>query len=721
MSRILAAVYVATLILCAAKFALAQVPDDDGDVVKINTSLVQLDAVVTDQKGQPVTDLKKADFEIWQDGRRKEITNFSFVNTSIRATSAEASQKLRNESTLAPTRQRPNRTGRIITFVVDDGNCTSSLTGMDLARKALRKFVTKQMFPSDMIAIYRTRSGSGLLQQYTSDKAQLLKVIKKIRWLPAIGCSNTGDFFSAARQNDSLQEDEADPDDPNDDGVTPYERERQQNQTADDRNRDDQIVGTLGVLRYIVKGLDRIRGRKVVFLMSDGLPTLDEKGNSRQARELLGRLTEEANRSSVVLNTIDVRGVLTPGMITAADDIKLQKRNWDIQKSRTEQLSAARRNQYRSGQDSLTFLADETGGKFYRGSNDLSVHLQKAMDIEKGYYLLGYEPDEETFRGTTFHKIEIKLKRPELKVFSRRGFVGREDSKKISNRSGRGKLYDAIVAPLPNAGLGLRLSAYFLNTKKGGNFVRSLMHIEGKNIAFVVGQTGLKRAVFDVVAVTLDKNNGVVDEFTRTHSVSLEEKAIPFVRKYGLTYTTDVAVKKPGVYNFRVAVRDANSDQIGSATQVIEIPKLKKGRLYLSGLTLGEVDQNGRFDPPSSKSPENAVALIGTKGSPEIRTFKAGSRVGYSYVIYNAKSDSQTGEPRLSVTMNLFKNGKLVARGAPRAARLGLQSDWTRTKLKGYLRLAPGFVQADYAIQIIVRDLVAKRTSSQWIDFEIEG
>src|ERR1700749_2877602 len=53
--------------------------DDDGDVVRITTNLVQFDAVVTDKKGQQVTDLQPEDFEVSINGKRQTITNFSYV------------------------------------------------------------------------------------------------------------------------------------------------------------------------------------------------------------------------------------------------------------------------------------------------------------------------------------------------------------------------------------------------------------------------------------------------------------------------------------------------------------------------------------------------------------------------------------------------------------------------------------------------------------------
>jgi hypothetical protein len=61
----------------------------------------------------------------------------------------------------------------------------------------------------------------------------------------------------------------------------------------------------------------------------------------------------------------------------------------------------------------------------------------------------------------------------------------------------------------------------------------------------------------------------------------------------------------------------------------------------------------------------------------------------------------------------------VVTEGPPQAAQLELQADMTRINDYGYLRLQPEILAGDYALQIVIRDLTAKITTSQWIDFEV--
>jgi hypothetical protein len=495
------------------------------------------------------------------------------------------------------------------------------------------------------------------------------------------------------------------------------EDDRRTREASEDFSRNNQVEGTIGVLRYVVRGLEQVNGRKVVFLLSDGMPFRSRDGKFLSAVDVLRDLTDLANRSSVVFNTIDVRGMFSTSMIEARDDVSTIAAS-DVNAS--DKVITTRAAEVRNTQDGLFFLARETGGNFYQNQNFLDVPVRRALSLEKGYYLIAYQPDDETFKGKNFNKIEIKLKRPELKVTSRAGFLGKtEEVAKAKNRTNESELYEAIVAPLPRAGLNLQLTAFFGNTPTEQSFVRSLTHLEGSEITFVDEPNGFKKAVFDVVAVTLNEKNEVVDEFTRTHTFKIEAAAISLIKQNGLIYTTDVPVKKAGTYNFRVAIRDAASRMLGSASQIVQVPDLKKSKLFLSGLTIAQVDQNGKFSVPSAVKPENAISLTASTAVPAIRRFRRGAVLAYAYTVYSAQLDKTTNQPKLSIQMNLYHDGKLMLEGKPQPADLEKQPDWSRIKDYAYLRLNPNVQSGDYVLQILVKDLLANQTTAQSVDFEI--
>lgn len=686
--------------------------NEENEVVKISTSLVQLDAVVTDKEGHPVINLMADDFEIWQDGKPQKITNLVYINRITRSEKLAQTQtivsptKEKNAPLLPPVSTRSAEFGRVLTFVVDDGNCAVTQLGMIAAKDGLEKFVKEQMLPNDSVAIYQTRNGSSLLQQYTSDKTRLLGITKKIRWYPPNGIcgSIAGGNYEPVQNNANEKLPDA-----------------AQRESIEASTNDRQIAGIIGVTRYAINGLRQIGGRKVIFIMSDSLPLMFGKRENieiSRATSAIKELTDLANRTSVVLNTIDVRGLTNSSMLEAADDPEGLAREGG--EKGAENFIASRNlsdTQRRSG---LTTLAIETGGKFFENTNSLEVPIQKALDLEKGYYLLGYQPDEETFKGKSFHKIEIKLKRPDLKISSRAGFYGVTDNEiRPKSRGGDSELYNALVSPLPNADMNVRLSAYFANTPNKGNFIHALLYIDGREITFADSANGNKKVIFDLVAVTLDAKNKVIDDSNSTQTIQIPTDKVAEIQRNGLIYTLDVPVKKEGIYTFRTALRDATAKRIGSSSQVIEVPDLKKDKLYLSGLIISGVDSNGKILESETAANKNVFSSVVSKSVPAIRQFRRNTIVGYAFTIYNAKIETAANQPKITIQTNLYSEGKLITQGTPQTAQIEKQADLTRINDYGYLRLNQNLLPGDYALQIIVRDLQTNQTSSQWIDFEV--
>jgi len=721
---------VALFILCIPAFAQQQTPTpsaspgSDSDVVRITTKLVQFDVVVVDKDGKQVRDLTADDFQVLQDGKPQPITNFAYVNTEppSKGTTGGSTGSVPAAATTAK---------RILTFVVDDGNCAATNIGMRASREGIEKFVREQMQPNDLVAIYRTRAGSSMLQQYTSDKTQLLRAAKNIQWRPPHGsCSTTSDgsMFEAARSNTLIKQSPL--------GTTTETIEsgsqRANREHVEDFAANNQTVGTLGALRYIVQGLRQTPGRKVVFFMSDGIVVRARDGELLSARDALQNLTELANRSSVVFNTIDARGVIMDGMIEARDEIYVQDTvALADSTSRTRALAVS------DSRDGLSYLAYETGGEFMHDQNFLDVPIAKALALETGYYLVAYDPADDAFKGKKFNKVEIKVNRPGLKVVSRTGFQGVvEKATTTKKKTADSDLYEAIGAPLPRPGIDLGLTAYYVNSpplhdnspqsrqnsQASVDIVRALVHIDGKAITFTDEPGDKKKAVIDVVAVTMDEKNKVIDEFNRSHDYIVDARAMPVIAQNGLIYATDVLVKKPGTYNFRVAIRDESSKLIGSSSQIVDIPDLKKAKLSVSGLMVTQVDPQGKFAIPGAVKPDSALSLTMTASVPAIRRFKPGTIVAYAYTVYNAKLDPATGKPKLSVQTRVYRNGELVIDGKPAPSQLEKQADWSRINDYSYIRIPPKIEPGDYSLQVIVTDALASgkgAISSQSVDFTI--
>jgi VWFA-related protein len=140
------------------------------DVVKISTTLIQIDATVTDKKGNIVKGLTADDFEIYENDKKQLITNFSFVELQPDVPPVAREIKPDKNSVpipLPPSKLRPEQVQRTVALVVDDLGL--SFGSVYEGRSSLKKFVDEQMQQADLAAIIRTSSGVGALQHFTSD------------------------------------------------------------------------------------------------------------------------------------------------------------------------------------------------------------------------------------------------------------------------------------------------------------------------------------------------------------------------------------------------------------------------------------------------------------------------------------------------------------------------------------------------------------------------
>lgn len=68
----------ATLNICGQDKKPAKIADDDEDeVLRVDTQLVEVPVVVTDKAGKPLLNLKQNNFVVYEDGKRQEVSDFA--------------------------------------------------------------------------------------------------------------------------------------------------------------------------------------------------------------------------------------------------------------------------------------------------------------------------------------------------------------------------------------------------------------------------------------------------------------------------------------------------------------------------------------------------------------------------------------------------------------------------------------------------------------------
>lgn len=698
---------------CAAQNIVpTPAPTPADDVVKISTNLIQIDVSVTDSKGRPIRDLRPDEIEIYENGEKQKINNFSFVSNDRPAQKPVEAGK--NGVSPPPAILRPEHVRRTFALVVDD--LSLSFESAYQTRRALKKFVDEQVQDGDLVAIIRTGAGIGALQQLTSDKRILYAAIEKVKWNPQ-GRGGISAFAPIEASPDtSLQADPA---------ATPDDSPAASGgsgQTLEDFRSTVSATGTLGAIRYVVAGMAGLPGRKSVILFSDGFKMFETVGGMQTAGPVLDylkRLIDQANRSAVVFYTIDPRGLVATGF-SAVDNIS------DTSPEAMGSAARARREELQDTQDGLRYLARETGGIALVNNNDIAAGVRRVLE-DQSYYLIGYEPDSDTFDAEKrrFNSLTVKVSRPGANVRYRSGFFNVADKNEAagaatpaSTGSPLMQLQAALASPFAVSGIDLRLNALFGNQDKAGSYVRSLLHINAKDLKFTDEKDGGRKAVFDVLAMSFGDNGQPVDQIARTYTLALKGDTYKKLIDRGFVYHFTFPVKKAGAYQYRVAIRDTQSGRIGSASQFIEVPDLKKGRLTLSSIVLDSMTRD-EWAQRSDASPARAVT--DAMSDTALRRIVAGSVLQYGFEVYNSKLDAAK-RSQITLAIRIFRDAKPIYDGPAKPADLTNQSDPQRLKIVGTLSLGAELAPGDYILQVVITDPLAKdkqRVATSWVGFEL--
>ena len=717
------------------------------EVVRISVTLVQVDVAVSDGKGRPIPDLKPEDFEVFEDGQRQQITNFSFVSPRPAPPPPEAvpvRKPTEKNVPPPPARLRPNQIDRTIALVVDD--LTLTVESSPFVRQALKKFVDEQMQPGDLVAIIRTGAGMGALQMFTADKRILYAAIERVRWSPSSNTLYTFAPVTNDAENPNAMLGRILHQETNPSQLDPKRKVPERATDELDKFRQEVFsIGTLGALHFVIRALRDLPGRKSVVLFSEGLRIYNREQNVLRVRDAVRNLTDLANRSSAVIYTIDARG-LQPLTMTAADNLAgdfdtstsglMSEGGGDngIWLAEPGAYNSQRRDDFFESQDGLNYLAQQTGGFFVKNTNDLNGGIRRVLKDQESYYLIGFIPQESTFRpdkARGFHDLKVKVNRPGMRVRTRSGFFGITDEQDKSIQKTLSQSFlAALTSPFNSGEVGLRLTSMLGLDAQKGAFVSSLLHIDANDLTFAQEPNGQRKTSFEIAAFTFGDNGRIVDQNVRGYTIRMTEKEYEHTLKAGIFYRVSLPIKKAGAYQLRTAVRDNASLKVGSANQFIEVPDIKKIRLSLSGLvargTSLESAKRVQGSAPSARrmtsTGEGRVEEEDPQASPAVRRFTRGMALEYASMIYGARLDKATHRPQLETQLRLFRDGKQVFEGKVHSFDPGQQNDLTRLVAGGSFLLGSDLQPGEYELQLIVTDKLAKakeQLAATWIDFEI--
>jgi VWFA-related protein len=589
----------------------AQEPADSGAIIRTETRVVLVDAVVTDKKGGYVHDLTAKDFKVFEDNKEQKITSFSFE--------ADPASPLNSEP-------------RYLVLFFD--NSTMDLNDQAVARKAATQFITANAGPTRQMAIVNFGGSLQIAQNFTGDVERLKAVVSGIKTsVTTTMATGSGPMAQISRAEAGF-------------------------------GQRDSILA----LRSLAKSLAGVRGRKTLILLTAGFPL-----NEELMAEVTAAI-DASNRSNVAIYPIDVRGLVasdgghdddamllhTPGKaspFTPAVYVPGSVMFLPVQTSTgggtrtggasgsgaggtraptgtsgsgptrtgstgssgsTKSVAAAglpmNSNMTNAARvlvppfpkDALTnqqvmyMLAEGTGGFVILNTNDLVGGMDKISKELNEYYLLGYSPQES--KEGSCHALRVKLDKSGVNVRARTGFCNAKSNDVLAQNPAEKTLENRAAAQQPgNVAAALEVPFFF--TAPNLARVNVAMEISTDSLKFEKDK-GKLHAAIDVLGIAARQDGSVGARFTDTVHLDFESKKDldAFKAKpYHYENQFDIAA---GAYMMKVAF-SSGGDSFGKVERPLVVDAYDG-----TGFALSPIAFSTSYAPAESAGSALDVALL---------------------------------------------------------------------------------------------------------------
>ena len=551
-------------------------PANPKPTFRVAENLATIDAVVTDKEGQQVRNLGPEDFEVRQRGRELAVRQVVYIDATAPSPIPESAPTSTLASRSAATTTAPVEaptTTRTVALVVDDLGLSFASTYE--IRKAVTKFVDSQILPEDIVAIVRTggrrrRAATAHDRQAgppRRDRQHPLDRREPIwHWIV-----HPGQRLQYARPGRTQWRWCATGRSRLDVGA--QLRGCRRGSPEDGEIRNTVLASAwLNSLEFVIRGMQVIPGRKAVVVFSEGFDMLNDRLAGEEVWHSFIRLMNRANRAGVVVYTVDPRGLLSGG-ITAEDNpqpkmdtgggLSMGDPKGTQQREVILNALKTRHDFLRNSQDALYYMAAQTGGLAIQNTNDLSRGLGRILDDLKGYYLIGYDTPEGRAPDWEHAPVSLHLKRSGLSLRSRQGEFGPATKLEAEAPLNTDPLVSAALSPFRAGAVRVRLNALFARSGKAGYLLQSHLYFDGMDVPLVKGSDGRYQAELEIGELLVADNGVLPATARRTLSLTLDDDQYRQMMAGGMVYTLPIALKEPGVYQVRAAVRDTRTGSVG--------------------------------------------------------------------------------------------------------------------------------------------------------------
>lgn len=530
-------------------------------------NLVPIRVVVRDPQGHVVTNLRKEDFQVFEDGKQQEISHFSVE------TPASFSQTFVHPDPI-PGNSDPEKPSsdfvppsRFVGLLFDDVHV--ALGDLMRTQQAATKFVDESLSATDRVAVF-TISGQSQMD-FTNDRDRLRSTILGLTVRAVTGGSSTGtgqcppiDYYQADQiQNKNDQQAIAVA--TQDALACAFNNDRQQLASAQAlamstameayEAGEVQTDYSFRRLEEVLRRISALPGQRNLVLLSPGFIYPNREYD-------LSQIIDRANRANVFINTLDARGLYTPdlGDISNPDP--------------GSPIAAGPRSLYRqmtlsANSDVLNVIADGTGGLAFHNSNDLTGGLRMLASAPDVSYLVAFVPHNLKYDGK-FHSLKVALTtKQRVSIQARRGFYAPKHSVSVAEAA-KQDIEDALFSQEEQHGLPVELHTQYYKLDSTNAKLAVMTRVDIAKMRFQ--KTGDRNQNnLTIVTALFDRDGNIVTGIEKNVEMRLLDATLQRLTRTGLTVKTSFDVK-PGDYVVRLVVRDSNAAQLSTENGVVQIP-----------------------------------------------------------------------------------------------------------------------------------------------------
>ena len=524
-----------------------------GGVIRAQVEMVEVPVVVRNGKGSAVAGLTRQDFELFDTGRKREISSFSIETTAHPAAPAPGNTAA-GPITSPPSAASATTPRRFLALVLDDLN--TDFANLRRAKLAADRFVSQKLAPGDTVGIFTTALSGTVL--FTSDAGKLREAIDAVtphprytdekHTCPVITAYDAytivhemnpellevkaAELTSCTKMSMSAAEQAV--------------RMMSQGIWANARNNS---VNTLDAVASVVNIMSRMPGQRIVLLTSNGFISGEE-----QMR--IEAIAKTARRAGVVINSLDLKGLFA--VVPGGDASTPRRLSIPETRIQVEEEDAK--------DDGLAALAESTGGQFFHNNNSVDDGLRRLGTAPDVVYVLGFESGDVAHDGK-YHPLKVRLTGGHHgSVQARMGYTAppREAPSEVTLQSERDRVLMSGEEPSAVAML-VRQETPSDDASKVS--VQAQIDIGRLNFG---SKEDRRTQKLTMITALLDPSGAFVTGRQMETDLALKDSGFADLARSGLTLMLSLRAA-PGPYTLRVLVQEELTGRIAAVSRQVQL------------------------------------------------------------------------------------------------------------------------------------------------------